>query len=58
MSARSQTTRTSQSKQGPTVLGRSAATGRVVLEPASKPGKISLQDARAAVTALKSGSKK
>ena len=35
-------------KHGATVLGRSAATGRLVLEPATKTGSISLAAAKAA----------
>lgn len=35
-------------KKDPNVLGRSAATGRWILKPASKPGRISVSDARKA----------
>jgi hypothetical protein len=38
----------SSAKSRPTVLGRSPATGRVVLKPASKGGSISIRAAQAA----------
>jgi hypothetical protein len=39
------------------VLGRSAATGHLVLKPASKSGAVSLKDARAAVASVLNGKK-
>ena len=42
-------------KQPSSVLGRSAATGRYVLAPASKLGSISLKQARTAVESLRNG---
>ncbi|WP_426009311.1 hypothetical protein [Caulobacter sp. DWR2-3-1b2] len=45
------------SKQSDTVLGRSAATGRFVLKPASKSGTISLKQAKAAVANVRNNKK-
>ncbi len=45
-------------KQNINVLGRSAATGRVVLKPASKAGSISVRDAAAAVRRIHEAKKK
>ena len=45
-------------RNGDAVLGRSAATGRLVLKPASKVGAISLRQAKAAVTSLQDSKKK
>jgi hypothetical protein len=48
-------TRSSESLKGKSassagkVLGRSAVTGRFVLKPASKPGKLSMREAKTAV---------
>ena len=39
------------------VLGRSPATGRLVLKPASKDGAISLKDARMAVAMFRANQK-
>lgn len=44
-------------KRGATALGRSAATGRLVLAPASKTGSVTLKQAKAAVASLRSGRK-
>ena len=57
MTTRSQATNSKPTKRGVTVLGRSAATGRLVLMPASKVGAISLKDAKAAVASVRNGQK-
>jgi hypothetical protein len=44
-------------RSGTEIVGRSAATGRYVLMPASKEGAISLEEARAAVRAVNSRKK-
>ncbi len=45
-------------KQDREILGRSAATGRFVLKPASKPGTISLAQATAAVRRIQEAKNK
>ena len=55
MATTTATATTKTSKQGSTVLGRSAATGRFVLAPASKSGSVTLKKAKAAVTSLRNG---
>lgn len=57
MSTRTQTMPSKATKSSGSVLGRSEATGRFVLKPASKPGIVSLRDAKAAVSTVR-GSKK
>lgn len=57
MATRSDTLSSKPSKQGNAVLGRSAATGRLVMTPASKRGSISVKEATAAAKSV-SGSKK
>lgn len=44
-------------RYGATVLGRSAATGRLVLSPASKSGSVTLKMVRAAIENLRNGHK-
>ena len=46
------------SKYKPDVVGRSAATGRFVLKPASKRGSISIKEANTAVRSVSSEKKK
>lgn len=58
MATRSETIDSSGGRQPGSVLGRSAATGRYVLKPASKTGAISLRDAKTAVAHLSNGKKK
>jgi hypothetical protein len=45
-------------KQDAKVLGRSAATGRFVLKPASKRGSISIREANTAVKTVSGSNKK
>jgi hypothetical protein len=58
MSAHSEPPSVKSSKRGVVVLGRSLATGRVVLKPASKPGVISLKAAKKAVREVSEKEKK
>jgi hypothetical protein len=58
MAAKIASTSTKVSRAAGTVLGRSAATGRFVLKPASKSGMISLEKAKAAVTDVQNSKKK
>ena len=55
MATRTESTTTKSSKHGATVLGRSAATGRLVLAPASKPGSVTLKKAKTAISSLRNG---
>ena len=57
MASRTDSATTKSSKHGATVLGRSAATGRFVLAPASKTGSVTLKKAKTAVTSLRNGKK-
>ena len=50
----SESTSHKNGKHGSEKLGRSAATGRFVLKPASKPGSISLEQASTAVKSVNS----
>ncbi len=52
MASRSEPVSPKQAKLAPVALGRSAATGRLVLRPASKVGAISVNDVRNAVRNL------
>lgn len=58
MAMRPQTAGGKYGKQSSNVLGRSAATGRVVLKPASKAGSISVSEAAAAIRRLHEAKKK
>ena len=57
MATRTESATTKSSKHGATVLGRSAATGRFVLAPASKSGSVTLKKAKTAVASLRDGKK-
>ena len=57
MTTRTEAATTKSSKHGATVLGRSAATGRFVLAPASKSGSVTLKKAKTAVASLRNGKK-
>ena len=57
MATRTESATTKFSKHRATVLGRSAATGRFVLAPASKSGSVTLEKAKAAVASLRNGAK-
>lgn len=56
MASRSDPTQRNAGKQG-MVLGRSAATGRLVLAPASKRGLVSVEEARRAARAVSAGAR-
>ena len=53
MATRTESATTKSPKHGATVLGRSAATGRFVLAPASRPGLVTLKKAKAVVASLR-----
>jgi len=57
MATRTEAASNKGSMYGASVLGRSAATGRLVLAPVSKPGAISLKQAKAAVASVRNGKK-
>ena len=57
MAIRTETATTKSSKHGAAVLGRSAATSRYVLAPASKSGSVTLKKAKTAVASLRNGKK-
>ncbi len=57
MTTRVETVTGKSSKQGSPALGRSAATGRFVLAPASKSGQVTLKQAKIAVASLRAGKK-
>lgn len=44
-------------KRDTQVVGRSAATGKFILKPASKPGAVSIKRANTAVKSVRSGTK-
>jgi len=58
MATRSDTASNKAGKHESTVLGRSAATGRFVMTPASKRGSISIQEAKAAAKSVTGKPKK
>jgi hypothetical protein len=58
MATRPQSNSAKSGKPAGSVLGRSAATGRYVLNPASKAGSISVRDAKTAATHISSNKKK
>jgi hypothetical protein len=58
MATRSDTIGSKAGKHGSVVLGRSAATGRFVMTPASKRGSISVKEAKAAAKSVTSTKKK
>ena len=58
MATRSDRARSKLGKHGSAVLGRSAATGRFVMTPASKRGSISVKEAKAAAKSITSTKKK
>ena len=58
MKTRTEATSSKRSNPARKVLGRSAATGRFVMKPASKPGSISIREATAAATHLSNAKKK
>ena len=55
MATRTESSRGKSPKHGAPVLGRSAATGRFVLAPASKSGSVTLSKAKTAVTSVRNG---
>ena len=57
MATRTDSATTKSPKHGATVLGRSAATCRFVLAPASKSGSVTLKKAKTAVASLRNGKK-
>ena len=58
MATRSDTVGSRPGKQESAVLGRSAATGRFVMTPASKRGSITVNEAQAAAKSVTSGKKR
>jgi hypothetical protein len=58
MASRSDLASSKQGKHGTSVLGRSAATGRFVMAPASKRGSISVDKAKAAAKSVAGDKKK
>ena len=58
MATRSDTVSNKVGKHGSAVLGRSAATGRFVMTPASKRGSISIKEAKAAAKSVTGNKKK
>lgn len=57
MATRIEPTATRSQKSGVAVLGRSAATGRLVMKPVSNPDKVTVGQIRAAVASLRDGAK-
>jgi hypothetical protein len=57
MATRTASTTTKVTKHGSVVLGRSAATGRLVLAPVSKGASVTVEQVRAAIESVRKGKK-